>query len=196
MPEGFPGWKRPLSEPVVRKSIDPFTREEMTITTREPEWDNIDPTTMGLLEYQVVAVDGDYNTYLEQRIPSFIQSRLHWCTKNLTTVELEPLVAIVEDIEEIRLEPALYAHPSIAAGIDQFPNSFVTHLKTADDSSLRAVAEKWAAIMSTSEHTHSVGGHRLYSDWTVKDALSILMPIVELARQQTGHQSLYLLMEG
>jgi len=34
LPSGFPGWKLPLPEPVTRKSVNPFTREEMTITTR------------------------------------------------------------------------------------------------------------------------------------------------------------------
>lgn len=196
LPAGFPGWKLPLPEPVTRKLINPFTREEMTITTRAPEWDDFDPENMEMPEYQVVAIEGDYQTYLQQRIPPFVQSRLHWCAKNLTSVELEPLVAVVLDDDEIRLESALYAHPSLGCGIEQFPDDFVARIKTAGDSSLHAVAEKWAARMSTPEHTHAVSGERLEDDWTVDDALTILKPIVELARKQADGQSMYLLMEA
>jgi hypothetical protein len=195
LPTRFPGWKLPLPEPVTRKSIDPFTREEITITTRAPEWDDFDPAEMRL-DYQVVAIYGDYETYLEQRIPPFVQSQPHWCTNNLTGVELKPLVAVASGIEETELESALYAHPSLGAGIEQIPSDFVAHLKAADDSSLRAIAEKWATRMSTPEYTHSVSGNRLYNDWAVDDALSILMPIAALAGQQTGDQSMYLLWEA
>ena len=40
---GFPGWKLPLPDPVVRKVMNPFTREGRTITTcdlatADPPW--------------------------------------------------------------------------------------------------------------------------------------------------------------
>ena len=176
--------------------MNPFTREEMTITTRAPEWDDFDPENMEMPEFQVVAIEGDYEKYLEQRIPPFVQSQPHWYAKNLTSVELEPLLAVVLDAEEIKLESALYAHPTLGCGVEQFPDDFVARIKTADDSSLHTFAEEWAARMSTPEYTHSANGERLENDWTVEDALTILKPLVELARKQSDGQSMYLLMEA
>jgi hypothetical protein len=196
LPTGFPGWKLPLPEPVTRKSINPFTREETTIVTRTPEWDDVDADNMEMPEYQVVAIEGDYESYLEKRIPPFVQSQPHWCAKNLTSVELEPLVAAAANVDEVRIESALYAHPSLGTGIERFPDDFVAHIKTADGTSLRSLAEKWAARMSTPEHTHSASGKRLYDDWTVDDALAILRPFAELAKQQTVGQSMFLLIEA
>lgn len=193
---GFPGWKPPLPQPVTRKSMNPFTREEVTITTDAPEWDDVDPNEIEIPEFTVVAIEGRYSQYLEQRIPPFVQSQPHWCSKNLTSVELEPLVASATEMEEPRLTTPLYAHPSFSAGIEQFPDEFVAHLKAADNSKLRSMAEKWAASMSTPEHTHSASGRRLYDDWTVDGALSILNPIADLAKQSNNDQSMYLLIEA
>lgn len=196
LPTGFPGWKLPLPDPVIRKSINPFTRKEITITTRAPDWDDSDPDEMEMPKRQVVAMQGDYATYLEQRLPRFVQSRPHWCAKNLTSVELEPLVAAAMDMDAITLETALYAHPSLGTAIKQIPDAFIACMATANDSSLNALAEEWSARMSTPEHTHSVGGERLHDDWAVDDALHILKPVVELARQQLDGQSMYFLIEG
>lgn len=193
---GFPGWKLPLPEPVTRKSFNPFTREEITITTRAPEWEDFDPRNMEMPEYQVVAIDGDYETYLEQRIPPFVQSQPHWCAKNLTSVELEPLVACASGVEKTTLQTPLYAHPSLGSGMNQFPEEFVTQLKTADNACLHSLASLWAARMSTPEHTHSVSGTRISDDWTIEDALSLLNPIAALVKRQSDGQALYLLMEA
>ena len=50
--------------------------------------------------------------------------------------------------------------------------------------------------MSTPEFTHSVNGERLYNDWNVEDTMEILQPLVDLAKQQTDGQSMFLLMEA
>lgn len=193
---GFPAWKLPLPEPVTRTSINPFTRQEMTITSRAPEWDDFDPQDMEMPDYQVVAIEGDYQTYLEQRIPPFVQSQPHWCSKNLTSVELGQLVSAATGGDEARLTTPLYAHPSLGAGIDQFPVAFTETLIAADESMLRSIAERWAAAMSTPEHTHSVSGKRLYDDWSIDDALALLSPIAQLAMRQAPSQSMYLLYEA
>ncbi len=197
----FPEWKLPLPEPVERTAVDPFTGDEMTITTRAPEWEdfdpeNFDPEDMELPEPEVVAIDGDYATYLEGRIPEFVRAQPHQCGKNLTSMELEPLIALALGVDEVRLESALYAHPLSASGLEQIPGDFVNAMKNADDAALQTLAEKWAAHMSTPDYTHSLDGEQLSEGWTTEDALSQLMPIAELARQQTGNQSMYLLIEG
>ena len=193
---GFPEWRLPLPQPVTRKTINPFTREDMTIQTRAPEWDDVDPNDPLFPEMAVVAIEGDYQAYLERRLPPFIQSQPHWCSKGLTLVELDPLIGIVTGIDETRLETPLYAHPSLGSGIDQFPNDFLEHLTAADEAAITAIAEKWAATMSTPEYTHSIDGNRLSEGWTVEDASGILSNIAELARRQEAGQSMYLLTEA
>ena len=180
----------------MRTMVNPFTHEEMTVETREPEWDDVDPNSMPMPEFGVVAIEGDYETYLQNRIPQFVQSKPHWCAKNLTSFELEPLVAVASGADEKEIETALYAHPSLAAGIEQFPIEFVLQLKSADDSTLNTIAERLAAKLSTPDFTHSVSGKRIQDDVTVDEALSVVRPIAELARKQEGNQAMFLLTEA
>ncbi len=191
----FPEWKLPLPEPVTRTTINPFTREEMTITTRAPEWDNFDPDNMEFPDSQVVAIQGDYETYLENRIPQFVQSQPHWCAKNLTNVELEPLIAAATGSRDPKLASALYAHPALGCGLEQFPHDFTGRVSSASNDDLHTIAERWAKTMSTPDYTHSVSGDRLSDDWSVDYALSILNPIVTLAKQHSAGQSLFILIE-
>ena len=87
---GFPGWRPPLPEPISRQVKNPFTGEMMTIKTRVPEWpedaeDDLDK------RIGVVVGQGRYEDYLEGRLPQFVRGQSHWCAKNLTQVELDPL---------------------------------------------------------------------------------------------------------
>ena len=193
--QAFPGWKLPLPEPVNRTRVNPFTREEMTVETREPEWGDVDSTEMQMPEMGAAAIDGDDETYLHNRIPKFLQSKPHWCAKNLTSVELEPLVAAATGSQEQYLETPLYPHPSLSAAIQQFPNEFVARLKSADESTLNAIAEKWAAEMSTPDFPHSVSGERIQDDITLDEALSVVRPIADLATKHDHGQSMYVMNE-
>ncbi|MFN0020898.1 MAG: hypothetical protein ACKVP0_21775 [Pirellulaceae bacterium] len=190
----FPGWRLPLSQPVTRTSKNPFTRQEMTYETRAPAWED-DVDQLAPQERIVVASEGNYETYLERRIPTFVQSQPHWCAKNLTSVELEPLVAAVTDLEEPTIDTPLYAHPSLSAGIEKFPDLFLERLKSADTSELHVLAQEWATEMSSPDFTHSEDGERVEDDWTAEDALSILTPISNLAKEAKSGQSLFLLNE-
>jgi len=192
----FPGWKLPLPQPVGRTRVNPFTSEETTVETREPEWDDVDANSLPIPEKSVVAIEGDYETYLQNRTPQFVQSKPHWCAKSLTSVELEPLVAAATGSEEQEFETALYAHPSLGAGIQEFPNEFVARLKSADESILNRIAEKWAAEMSAPDFTHSASGERIQDDMTGDEALSVIGPIAQLAKKQQNTQSMYLLTEA
>ena len=195
LPPAFPDWKQPLPEPVTRTTLNPFTREEMTITTRAPEWDDFDPNSMAFPTPQVVAIEGDYQAYLENRIPPFVQTQPHWCAKNLTNVEIEPLVDAATGSDGARLESALYAHRALGCGLEMLPDTFSNAvLDAAND--ITAVADKWAKAMSHPDYTHNGLGDRIMDDWTTDQALSILNPIVELLQQRSGSQSLYLLIEG
>lgn len=196
LPAAFPAWKLPLPQPVSRTRVDPFTGEEMTVETRAPEWEDMDPNNMPMPEMDVVPVKGDYETFLQERIPQFVQSKPHWCAKDLTSVELGPLVTATTGPEERPLETALFAHPFSSAGIEQFPNGFVAHLQAADESALNAISEKWAAEMSTPDYTHSVSGERIQDDMTVDEALSVVRPLAQLAKKQQDAQTMYLLTEA
>ncbi len=192
----FPDWKLPLPEPVTRTWINPFTQEETTIETRSPEWEDVDPTDIEMPEMQVVSINVDYESYLEGRIPPCVQSQPHWCAKNLTQMELEPLLNAITGTEDQKLETPLYAHPSLGTTIEQFPDAFLAWLEASDESSLPTVAQRWAAVMSTPEFTHSVGGERVVDDWTAEEAMSILKPLAELAKQHDNAQSMFVIVEG
>jgi hypothetical protein len=168
----------------------------MRIETRAPDWPDVDPTELEMPKVRVVAIhQGDYNTYLEQRIPPFVQSHPHWCSKNLTSLELTPLVEAA-GIENADLEAALFCHPSRIASLEQFPADFLAALKSADTSALHAIAEQWASEMSTPDYTHSIDGERLTEDWTTEEAMSLMQPITKLVQMQDGRQNLYLLVEA
>jgi hypothetical protein len=139
-------------------------------------------------------MQGDYEEYLEQRIPSFVKATPHWCTKGLTSFELEPLVNLVSE-DERRFTARLYAHPSLSAALEQVPDELSAFLQFASASRLRDLAEQWANAMSVPERTHSGGGVRVQDDWSTEDALESLTPLAQLARQMQEEHSMYLLTE-
>lgn len=196
LPAGFPGWRDPLPEAVTRTFTHPLFQEEVTVSTREPEWPDWNPSRADPPEYRVVAIEGDYGEYLEGRLPSFVRSRAHWCSKGLTSVELDPLIALALASEAEKLESALFAHPSLPCALDVFPNAFVTLLAEANDFALRRLAQDWARAMSDPQHTHSVSGNRLWPDWTAQDALAPLTPLARLARDGTNNQRMYLFVDA
>jgi hypothetical protein len=186
---GFPGWKLPLDKPVKREIMN-FFGEKRIIETQEPLWDDVVPGKEPLPEYGVVAVKGDYATYLEGRLPAFVRQAPHWCSNGLTNVELDPLGELTDG--KPALEEGLFAHPSRCAHLLVFRPSIVDGiLKTPQQ-----LAQKWAARMSTPEYTHSAdGSNRLHDDWSVDDALSILRPLGDVARKGSPGQRQYLLLE-
>lgn len=192
----FQGWKLPLPEPVVRTIKNPFTQEEITVTSQEPDWEDYDPTNIEMPEYKVVEIQGDYQDYLEQRVPQAVQQLPHWCSKNLTMIEMNPLVATICSSPGAGLKAPLFSPPTLSSGLEEFPAEFSAKLKEMGSSELRVTAANWAAIMSTPEHTHSVAGTRLNDGWAVEEALGILQPISELTNRQVGDQTMYLLYEG
>lgn len=191
----FPGWKLPLAQPVTRTRVNPFTQEGVTVQTTEPEWDDADEIAAPSAPAAVVAVEGDYAAYLESRIPEFVRRQPHWCTKGLTSYEFDPLVEAVTGETEARLQSALYAHPTIPAGIEQFPNDFVLRLSEARSANLEVFADNWASAMSTPDRTHSPTGERVRDDWKARDAHDVLTSIAQLASRQQAEQAMFLLTE-
>ncbi len=89
--DGFPSWRLPLKEPVKREFMHPFTKKKMTIETREPDWGDEHNSKPAIPEYKVVSIKGNYQDYLEDRLPPFVRGAPHWSAKGLTEIELEPL---------------------------------------------------------------------------------------------------------
>jgi hypothetical protein len=191
VPGGFPGWKPPLPAPVRREFRNPFTKQVVTIETREPEWPDESDVGAAVPQYRAASIQGRYEDYLEGRLPPFVRQRPHWAAKGLTDVELEPLLRAVGAGAE--LQSPLYAPPSSGAALLAFPPEFIPKLSACDE---LQVATRWAAAMSTPEHTHSASGHRLNDGWTTDEAAQILVPIVSLARQAAPRQRMYLLIEA
>ena len=191
---GFPGWRSPLPTPVRREFKNPFTGKTTVVETRKPDWPpDHDAEEIGR-EYQVVAGKGNYEDYLESRLSSFVRAQPHWCSKDLTQVELTPLSQAAG--VEMSLECPLYGPPSLGAMLQQVSPSLCEKLLAFDFADLEAVARAWAMAMSAPEYTHSVTGIKLSDGWTTSEAMSLLKPIADLARQAVGEKGMYVLTEG
>ena len=194
LPAGFPGWQPPLDQPIVRQVENPFTGETMTIESREPEWGDFGEEEAELV-FQVVEIEGSYEDYLEQRLPSFVRDQSHWAAKNLTSIEMDPLVELVG--LEVCLEHTLYAPPSLGASLQEFPVEFLPSLRELEDSQIEELAVRWAEALSSEEYTHSVSGEQIEEGWTTDEAGSVLGRIFMLALAAAAdEQRLYLLVEA
>jgi hypothetical protein len=189
LPGGFPGWRLPLPQPVRREYRNPFTEEIVLIESREPEWPEGSGEELER-EYQVVAIEGRYEDYLEGRLPPFVRACPYWATKGVTQIELLELIKVVG--VEGSLECPIYGPPSVGAFVEQLPPQLLIELGSRDQ---QQIARQWAAAMSTPDHTHSVSGEKLYDGLTTSEALDKLQPLVTLACKATGDQQLYLLTE-
>jgi hypothetical protein len=176
--------KRPLYTP----------GETTTIETREPKWSEGEDVEATERDYQAVAIEGNYEDYLEGRLPAFVRAQPHWCAKGVTEVELKPLCEAVG--VEASFDCPLYGPPSLGAGLQTISSGLCAKLSALDKKGLKEVAKRWAATMSTPERTHSVSGTKLSDGWTINDAMSILKPIADLAKSAVDGQGLYLLIEA
>jgi hypothetical protein len=140
--------------------------------------------------YQVAVIEGSYEDYLERRLPPFVRSSPHWAAKGLMVTELKPLLEIAGAPAPIQL--SIY-HPSLPAVVERLPEQFLTMLASLDQEN---VAQKWAAAMSTPEHTHSVSGLKLSDGWTPGQALEILERLADLSKKASAGQQMYLLTEA
>ncbi len=190
---GFAEWRSPLPKPVKRTFKNPFTGETTTIETCEPEWPDGQDAEVLNREYRVIKRTGNYQDYLEGRLPEFIQEQPHWAAKGLTEIELSPLA------EALGVKPSfecpLYGPPSSSATLQEFPPDMLSKLASLDERGARSMATKWAATLSTREYTHSTSGVKSNDGWSQIDALAVLQPIVDLAQRATAAQRLYLLIE-
>jgi hypothetical protein len=192
---GFPDWKPPLPKPIVRHVKNPFTGEAMTVTTNAPDWDDVESEDHQLSEIRVVAGSGDYDAYLEGRVPEFVRQSPHSCLKNLTNIDIEPLVAAATGRAVAQLQSAIFAPPTKRSLVLAIPDELVAALATVDEPSLRRIAEAWAAELSTPDYTHASDGQRISDDRTTDEMLEIVNFLASLARCRTDGHCMYLLLE-
>jgi hypothetical protein len=184
----FPGWRPPLDVPIRREICNPFTGETITVESRAPEWP--DEEDIADLDFHAVEIQGSYDDYLEGRLSTFIRNCPHWASKGLTPVELHPLLDLL-DVKD-RIESALYSPPASGNVLEEIPLEFVAKLSSLDVS---AIAERWAAEISTPEHTHSVTGTKISDGWKASEATEILRSLIAISCQATANQRMYLLTE-
>jgi hypothetical protein len=91
------------------------------------------------------------------------------------------------------LEDALFGRT--AGLIQRVRPELLARLEVLDDDALQDLARKWAAVMSSPRHTHTLGGMKVSSGWTAECARGTVEAILRLARQRDGSQAMYLLIE-
>src|SRR5687768_15677660 len=121
LPAGFPGWKLPLTVPVRREFRNPFTKELVSVDTREPDWP-AEEEPVAMPQHRAVVTQGRYEDYFENRLPPFVRAREHWAAKGLSDIEIEPLLRAVR--VDIELHSPIYAPPSSGAVLKEFPADF------------------------------------------------------------------------
>jgi len=109
----------------------------------------------------------------------------------LTDIEVEPLLSAIG--ANAQLESPIYAPPSLGAVLREFPPDFIYKLIGSNQAQ---IAQRWAAEMSSPQHTHSVTGNKLSDGWTTDEASQLLTPIVSLAREASPDERMYLLIEA
>ncbi len=181
----FPGWKPPLPEPETRVVTDLFGTR--TVRTREPRFEP--PAATSERTPTIQTLRGDYNAYLEARLPDAVAKAPHWATKGLTPLELDSLGELIDRLPAT--QQALFGPPPHDAVIFEIRKDVLR----AISASPADVARKWAAEMSKPARTHSQTGRRVSPDWSMEDALQIVQKICALAAKSPGGTSLYLLME-
>lgn len=195
LPTGFRGWQPPLPAPVRREIRDFLTGKVIMIETREPEWttDDIGEADDELPTVDVTRIDGNYQDYLEERLPAFVAARPHWCAKDLTEVELNPLGPAAGF--ESAVVDALYGPPSAAGIIQRFRPELILKLASLDETGRAAVADKWAETLSGPEHTHSGTGIEVQAGCDISEARAMLDEILQIVNTAPSEAGLYVLIE-
>lgn len=191
----FRDWKPPLPEPITRQIRNPFTGEEETVTTCVPDWDDEADAEFDLPEYRVVQIEGRYEDYLESRLHPHVAQQPHWCSKGIMGLELEELFTLMAG-HKTHLETPLYGPPTVSSSLQELPDGQIRTLVDADEAEVERLADGWAKVMSTPEHTHSANGERLYEGWTTATAMSLMQPLIDLAKRGEQGDSVYLMIEA
>jgi hypothetical protein len=75
------------------------------------------------------------------------------------------------------------------------PRVLLSKLLEADAADLKEIAAHWGANMSAGDEPRSVASVLISNGWTLDAAMLFLDPFLNLARQMTEGDEMYLLME-
>ncbi len=190
---GFPEWRPPLQAPVRRQFVDPWTKEVVTVETVEPEWPDEASAQPFVPTFDVMPMQGNYQDYLEGRLPPVVRDRPHWCSKGLTQIQLDPLGEAC-GLGRV-LKSALFCQPDLSSQLLQLHAGLVEILSSIEGRTLKKCAKRWAKLMSHRNHTHSMTGVRMREGWKRDHAMAILNPLQELAIRCDNGKAVYLLIE-
>jgi hypothetical protein len=190
---GFPDWKPPLPEPVLRKIKSPLTGGFLTIPSLVPEWpdEQKEISELSAASANAFAVEGEN---FESRLPPIVRDRPRWTANDIGTFCLERLSDVVG--APATLECPLYGPPSCGDMLVEIPEFFLAKLKSLDASNLVGVAEKWADALKPPDDIEPIEGEPIEEPWSAEFALTILEPIVGLAWRAEGEERMYLFVEG
>lgn len=159
----LPEWKAPLAVAAPRAVRDPFTGKSKTVMSDEPQWDEPEKagwmgralSALGLRQpalaappaMTVVSVPaGDYDGYLESRLPAGVRALPHYCAKGITALEMEALGTALG--VSPALQTALYARPPSPATLDRLDAALTSALASLDAERRRTLSERWAEALS------------------------------------------------
>lgn len=166
--ELFPDWLVPLSQPVLKKEVNPFTGETFLVRDWSPPVD-AQPATESRAEvapenwwtrlrkwwsavaaplsFTATCINEPYETYLKNRIPDSIKPLPHWCTKNLYSLAIFPLYVCLDctpcESGEFMQRPARIAPSDCSAALEMIPKELTLKLARLPDSSVDRIAEQW-----------------------------------------------------
>jgi hypothetical protein len=184
----FSGWMKPLSKPVKKTSINPFTKQPVTYDSWEPE--EASRPAPPAARPVVVAMRGDYQAYLRNRLPSGLQALPNLAAKGVLSTHVEQLLAVVAKRAEEPLLPALFPPGGSAATgktLDVLPGWGVEAIASLRTDALPVQGE----ALATAEGWFADEG------WAAKDCTGLLGELRDLAARAFGERrALYLLTEA
>jgi len=181
----FPGWKPALKTSVMKAIKNPFTGKVTEFESFEPEWSD-DERAFPQVDRDV-DLGGDYQDYLESRVPESVRPLAHLCLKQLTNTELEELHFVATGVRTTFSMP-IYSPPGSELILFQIPDELVSRLRGEE---LRKLSDAWAARMSEPEHTRK-GAEQHYLQTSTGETLEMLAALC--GKRQDG-ESLYVLVD-
>ena len=186
----FPGWLEPLRAPVRKTSVNPFTKKPVTYDSWEPEEVFSSQAALSKISAPtVVAIKGDYQAYLQGRLPKGVHALPHLAAKSVLSPHVEQLVAVVASRDKEALRPALFATASMEtnATLDRLPTWGVDALANVDDGTISRLGD----TLATSEGWFSDEGWKAADcAWLVRELRRVALE----ARARGG--DVYLLTEA
>lgn len=186
---GFPNWKPPLKKPVLRRVKNP-AGGFFTIPSIAPEW----PEYAEVPLEQLGERRSSEEEFSESRLPAVVRDHPHFATELIGTSPLTVLSDVIGASSTFEL--ALCAPPIVSQQLVEFPEPMFSKLKTLDVNELPAIAGRWAEKLLPPDDWEPEEGEPVEEPWSVEFALSILEPMVGLAKQAEDGERMYMFVKA